>query len=251
MSLTMKRFLLLTAIASATLAAPAAVRHKALPSAKAIVIRPPKRVAQVQRAIPVAQLPHPAPEPEDLPPLVKGQDHAAYDNWLARSPAVRAEVGGFESFLRAQDVLGVLPTWQLTRTASDYAKCAGPGFEVAPIAEWQHIAATLRFIKSHVEPVIGDVEAKSGYRNPELNACAGGAKESAHRHFFALDLVPVRDMARTGLIRSICAIHGFRGRAYDIGLGFYAGTRFHVDSKGFRRWGPNGKGATSPCVTGV
>ena len=35
--------------------------------------------------------------------------------------------------------------------------------------------------------MIGDVEAMSGYRNPELNACAGGAKESAHRRFFALD----------------------------------------------------------------
>jgi hypothetical protein len=36
-----------------------------------------------------------------------------------------------------------------------------------------------------------------------------------------------------------------------IGLGFYAGNRFHVDSKGFRRWGADGKGATSPCVTGI
>ncbi len=195
--------------------------------------------------------PLPVALPASVPDFVPGQDKAAYDNWLARDPSVRARVGGFESFLKGQDVLDVLPTWQLTRTASDYEKCDGPGFEVAPIEEWHHIAATLRFIKRHVEPVIGDVEAKSGYRNPELNACAGGAKESAHRRFFALDLVPVRDVARGGLIRSICAIHAFRGKGYDIGLGFYNGLRFHIDSKGFRKWGPNGKGATSPCVTGI
>ena len=33
------------------------------------------------------------------------------------------------------------------------------------------------------------------------------------------------------------------------GAGFYTGHRFHVDSSGFRKWGANGKGATSPCVT--
>lgn len=200
----------------------------------------------------------PSPEPaiasaldEPPPPQIKGQDEAAYKSRLGRDPAMRAEVGGFESFLKGQGLQGVLPTWQLTRTASDYAKCDGPAFQVAPIAEWQHLAETLRFIKKHVQPVIGDVEAMSGYRNAELNKCAGGAKESAHRHFFALDLVPRRNIARAGLIRSLCAIQEFRGRGYKIGLGFYNGLRFHLDSKGFRRWGPDGKGATSPCVTGI
>ena len=61
---------------------------------------------------------------------------------------------------------------------------------VAPVAEWQHIAGTLSFVKEHVEPVIGDVEAMSGYRNVELNQCSGGARESAHRHFYAIDLTP-------------------------------------------------------------
>lgn len=235
----MKRFLSLAAIASAALAAPPAVHREPRPSAP---VRPqPVRLAQVAPPVP-------APAP---PAPMAGQDEAAYDNLLARDPAMRARVLGFESFLKGQGLNGVLPTWQLTRTASDYEKCAGPAFEVAPIEEWQHIAATLRFIQKHVEPVIGDVEAKSGYRNPELNACAGGARESAHRRFFALDLVPVRDIARAGLIRSICAIHAFRGQGYEIGLGFYQGVRFHIDSKGFRKWGPNGKGATSPCITGV
>jgi hypothetical protein len=182
---------------------------------------------------------------------VEGQTHADYLAWLARSPAARAQVIALRTDLENKGVADVLPTWQLVRTASMWRECNGPRFEVAPFTEWSHLLNTLRFIRAHVVPVIGPVEAVSGFRNESLNQCSGGAKESAHRHFFALDLVPLRPIARDGLIRSICAIHGFRGRQYDIGLGFYTGLRFHIDSKGFRRWGADGKGATSPCVTGV
>jgi hypothetical protein len=181
----------------------------------------------------------------------EGQSKADYHAWLARDPASRAQLLAFKQFLDMRGVDGVLPTWQLVRTASRWRECNGPRFEVAPFTEWSNVARTLRFIKLHVEPVVGDVEAMSGYRNAELNACSGGARESAHRRFFALDLVPLGSVSRPGMIRSLCAIHSWRGAEYDVGLGFYQGRRFHVDSKGFRKWGPDGKGATSPCVTGV
>ena len=189
--------------------------------------------------------------PASAESLPEGQTKADYLAWLARDPGARAEVLSFKSYLGAAGVEDVVPTWQLVRTASKWRDCSGPRFEVAPTTEWTHIAGTLKFVKAHVEPVVGDVEAVSGFRNEGLNQCSGGAKASAHRHFFALDLVPANhDLSRTGLIRSICKIHDFRGEEYGIGLGFYTGTRFHVDSKGFRRWGPDGKGATSPCATG-
>jgi hypothetical protein len=182
---------------------------------------------------------------------VEGQTHADYLAWLSREPAARAQVLAFRQFLATEQADEVVPTWELVRTASMWRECNGPRFEVAPFDEWEHIATTLQFVRRHVEPVIGPVEAVSGYRDPDLNRCAHGAPESAHRHFYALDLVPVRDsIDRADLIHSICRIHEWRGQAYDIGLGFYSGRRFHVDSKSFRRWGPDGKGATSPCATG-
>jgi len=182
--------------------------------------------------------------------VAEGQDHADYLAWLAKSPAARAQVLGFKAFLAMRKVEDVIPTWQLLRTASMWRECNGPRFEVAPFTEWNHIAETLRFVENHVEPVIGDVQALSGYRNAGLNQCSGGAKASAHRHFYALDLTPTRDLGRGAMIRSICRIHEWRGAGYEIGLGFYTGRRFHVDSKGFRKWGSNGRSATSPCVTG-
>jgi hypothetical protein len=187
----------------------------------------------------------PAPAQE----VAEGQGHADYLAWLASSPAARAQVIAFKTYLDMEKVDDVLPTWQLVRTASMWRDCNGPRFEVAPFTEWQHIADTLRFVEAHVEPVVGEVQAVSGYRNAALNQCSGGAPASAHRHFFALDLVPQRAIARDGMIRSLCRIHEWRGAGYDIGLGFYSGLRFHVDSKGFRKWGPDGKGASSPCVT--
>lgn len=217
---------------------------------------PLRRVAQAsaQRPPPLLEArlepePDPELEPDDGPltPAVPGQSKEDFQKWYAASAAVRAQMLGFESFLKGQGVKGVISSWQLARTASDHAKCGGPAFEVPPPAEWNHIADTLRFIGKHVEPVVGPVEALSGYRNAELNACAGGAKESAHRRFHALDLTPLKLKDRAAMIRSICAIHAFRGPEYDVGLGFYQGMRFHIDSKGFRKWGPNGKGATSPC----
>lgn len=185
------------------------------------------------------------------PEAEEGQNEADYHAWLARDPAVRAQVIAFHTHLELQNVADIVPTWQLVRTASMWRACNGPRFEVAPFTEWAHIVRTLKFVRAHVVPVVGPVEAVSGFRNEGLNKCSGGAPESAHRHFYALDLVPQRAIGRAGLIRSLCRIHEWRGGEYDIGLGFYSGVRFHVDSKGFRKWGPDGKGATSPCITGV
>jgi Peptidase M15 len=187
----------------------------------------------------------PAPAQE----VAKGQAHADYLAWLASSPAARAQVIAFKTYLDMKHVDDVVPTWQLVRTASMWRECDGPRFEVAPFTEWENIASTLRYVREHVEPVVGPVQAVSGYRNAELNRCSGGAPASAHRHFFALDLMPQRIVTRDGMIRSLCRIHEWRGAIYDVGLGFYSGLRFHVDSKGFRKWGPDGRGATSPCVT--
>lgn len=183
--------------------------------------------------------------------MPEGQNKADYLAWLARDPGARAEVLSFKSYLEAARVDDVVPTWEMVRTASMWRQCDGPRFEVAPAGEWTHIATTLKFIRNHVEPVIGKVEVVSGFRDEELNRCAHGAPQSAHRHFFALDMVPLGEVTRPGLMRSLCKIHDLRGQQYDIGLGFYSGVRFHVDSQRFRVWGADGKSATSPCNTGV
>ncbi|HEY0011822.1 MAG TPA: hypothetical protein VGB79_03105 [Allosphingosinicella sp.] len=180
-----------------------------------------------------------------------GQDLADYRAWLARSPANRDAVRAFRTYLDSQGLDEVIPVWQLIRTSSSWRECGAERFEVAPRDKWDNITTTLKFVRDEVEPAVGKVEALSVYRNETLNRCSNGAPASAHRLFFALDLKPVSEaVSRPGMISRVCAAHRRSGSAYDTGLGFYSGRRFHVDSSGFRKWGPDGRGASSPCATG-
>lgn len=182
--------------------------------------------------------------------LPEGQGEAEYRAWLTSGgPGLAASVLSFESWQEAAGVRGVLPTWQLLRTASMWRECGGPPFQVPPPHQWPGMAKTLRFIRDAIRPALGPVEAVSGYRNPQLNECARGAATSAHRDFFALDLVPVQPVERGELFRILCRVHARQGPGSGAGLGFYAFQRFHIDTRSFRRWGSAGPaGNESPCA---
>jgi hypothetical protein len=178
-----------------------------------------------------------------------GQDEADYQRWLGADPGRRAQVLSFESWQEVTGVKGVLPTWQVIRTASMWRECGGQPFEVPPFTLWPDMVKTLRFIRDRVIPAVGPVQAVSGYRNPALNSCARGAARSAHLDFFALDLIPLRPTTRRQLFDEICPAHARWGEASGIGLGFYQFTRFHIDARSFRRWGGAGPaGNESPCA---
>ena len=168
--------------------------------------------------------------------ISSGQDEPGYRNWYVATPAHATAVKSFNAYLDQYRVAGVMPTWELLRTATSWAKCGAQPFEVPPSTEWPHIVQTLRYVRDYVVPAVGPVEPVSAYRNPLLNACAGGAPESAHKHYSAIDMVPLRPTTREHLMRTLCAVHARRGADYDVGLGFYAFLRFHVDTTKYRRW---------------
>lgn len=187
--------------------------------------------------------------PASAQELPEGQGEAEYRAALAASPGFRGAVLSFEAWQQAAGVADVLPTWQVVRTASMWRECGGFPFEVPPIAYWPDMIRTLTFIRDHIRPALGPVEAVSGYRNPALNACARGSARSAHLDFFALDLVPVQPLSRRQLFERLCPLHKAQGPDAGIGLGFYSFTRFHIDTRGFRRWGSAGPtGNESPCA---
>ena len=181
--------------------------------------------------------------------LPDGQSEAEYRAWLAARPGRVGEILSFEAWQQAAGVRGVLPSWQIVRTASMWRECGGEPFEVPPFRLWPGMVDTLRFIRDHVRTAVGDVEAVSGYRNPALNVCARGSERSAHLDFFALDLVPRRPLTRRALFERLCPMHARFGPAAGAGLGFYAFQRFHIDTRSFRRWGAAGPyGNESPCA---
>jgi hypothetical protein len=168
--------------------------------------------------------------------ITAGQDEPGYRSWYMALPSRPSQVKAFNEYLSTYDVAGIVPTWQLFRTATAWQRCAGQPFEIPPTSEWPNIVQTLRYVRDYVIPAVGPVEPVSGYRNPALNVCAGGAPESAHKHYSAIDLVPLRATTREQLMQTLCSAHGRRGPAYGVGLGFYAFLRFHVDTTKYRRW---------------
>jgi hypothetical protein len=168
--------------------------------------------------------------------ITAGQDEPGYRSWYLAAPWRAAQVKSFNDYLVSAQVGGILPTWQLLRTATAWKDCGAQPFEVPPTSEWPHMVQTLRYVRDYVIPAVGPVEAVSVYRNPDLNKCAGGAPESAHKDDSAIDMVPLRPIDRVTLMRTLCGIHSEHGAAYNAGLGFYAYLRFHIDSTKFRRW---------------
>jgi hypothetical protein len=168
--------------------------------------------------------------------ITAGQDEPGYRSWYLAAPWRAAQVKAFNDYLVSNQVGGVLPTWQLLRTATSWKDCGQQPFEVPPADEWPHMVQTLRYIHDYVVPAVGPVEPVSVYRNPALNVCAGGAPESAHKLDSAIDMVPLRPIDRVTLMRTLCGVHSQHGAAYNAGLGFYAYLRFHVDSTKYRRW---------------
>jgi len=170
------------------------------------------------------------------PYIAAGQDEPGYRNWYIASPAHATSVKSYNDYLDQYGVAGIFPTWKLLRTATSWQRCGQQPFEVPPTSEWPHIVQTLRYIRDYVIPAVGPVEPVSTYRNPALNACAGGAPESAHKHYSAIDMVPLRQTSREQMMRTLCAVQARRGLDYQVGLGFYAFLRFHVDTTKYRRW---------------
>ena len=170
------------------------------------------------------------------PYISAGQDEPGYRSWYLAAPWRAAQVKSFNDYLASNQVAGILPTWTLLRTATSWQECGGQPFEVPPSTEWPHMVQTLRYVRDYVIPAVGPVEAVSVYRNPQLNQCAGGAPESAHKEDSAIDMVPLRPTTREALMRTLCGMHSEHGAAYNAGLGFYAYLRFHVDSTKYRRW---------------
>jgi hypothetical protein len=168
--------------------------------------------------------------------ITVGQDEPGYRSWYLAAPSRAIQVKAFNDYLISADVAGIVPTWQLFRTATSWRECGAQPFEVPPTSEWPHIIQTLRYIRDYVIPAVGPVEPVSVYRNPVLNQCAGGAPESAHKQDSAIDMVPLKPITREVLMKTLCDVHTQHGAAYGAGLGFYAFLRFHVDSTKFRRW---------------
>jgi hypothetical protein len=181
-------------------------------------------------------------------PAYAARGHDDFISWVHGAPGRAQQVQAFELYLKRAGVGGVLPLSQILLNASSWRACGVAPYSLAAAALWPNVVPTLRFIRARIVPALGPVAAVSGYRDPDLNKCSGGAPKSAHALYYALDLTPLRFKDRDKMIALVCKLHARFGPAAHAGLGFYQGMRFHIDTNGFRRWGSDYHTATSPCV---
>jgi uncharacterized protein YcbK (DUF882 family) len=183
--------------------------------------------------------------------IAKPPDNSAQFAEWQRLDRNQTEALALQDFLARNDVGNVLPLRQLLRSDTDWRWCGAEPFDVPPKPLWPNMVPTLKLIRDEVQPLVGPVEALSVFRGKAINTCIGGASQSQHMRFYAIDMRPTNGTTRKQLIEKLCALHARKGKALNMGLGIYKGTRFHIDTAGFRRWGHDHHAASSPCTSFV
>src|SRR3712207_3498201 len=79
--------------------------------------------------------------------VTAGQDEPGYRSWYLAAPWHATSVKTFNDYLTTYGVGGVVPTWQLLRTASQWQRCGAQPFEVPPPGEWPNLVQTLRYVR--------------------------------------------------------------------------------------------------------
>ncbi len=167
-----------------------------------------------------------------------------FERWLAAGHAGRA--GVYESHLRSHGVADVVPMAQLLRSGRRWRACGVDEFAVPPAAAWPDMVATLEVVRDlKASAVLPDPVAVSGWRSEAFNRCEGGSARSRHLRNAALDLDANLTTAQAA---RLCRYWRERGRRLRFGLGFYSPTRIHVDTGGFRTWGPDYRRGSSRCL---
>lgn len=166
------------------------------------------------------------------------------DLWLFAQWTGSHQTRAFREMLVEARLYGVVPLYQLLRSASDWRLCGAEPFAVAPPAQWPAVRSTLQLLKTLGEQQrLKSYEVVSAYRNPTLNRCAGGARDSAHTRAFAVDLL----LPAWADPRPLCEFWQTHGQAWNMGLGRYPSGRIHIDTAGYRTWGGDLSAGSSFC----
>ncbi len=176
--------------------------------------------------------------PEELIVEVNGYPvptRDAFRRWLLINGAT-GRVLRIHRYFLAAGIRGDLPLYLVLLQGSDWQPNGNALFSLPGRQHWDNMVRTLRLIETEVIPVVGNLIPVSGGRSAAYNATAGGAPGSKHLIFCALDLVPIRPIVREDLHHKLQRLHRRLGREHSMGLGLYAGLRFHIDTCGYRHW---------------
>ncbi len=212
---------------------------------------PPSKTATSTGTI-IHQLPNPVQQTDHqlLTLAVGSQQH--FKLWFDAQQDPQVAI--YQAYLGGQlSSDAVPPMRQLLTTARSWQSCGHAPYQVPPQHLWNNMLPTLRLYdelkKSNILPP--HTEIRSVYRNPSLNACAGGAPASKHLNNSAIDIwVPdlTADSPELYQIQNkLCDYWLSHGERHAFGLGLYATGAIHLDTQGYRKWGAQFSEPTSSC----
>lgn len=195
-------------------------------------------------------------KPKILPPISTQTAPANFQAWLSNTQN-KWRTEQYEQFLQRHQVYLVVPTYQLLRSARDWERCGAEPYAVPSSELWQNLVPTLHVLHKMVQGgILTDFEVTSVYRDSVLNQCAGGAAQSRHVQNSALDFrIGPEQITTAAQIRMIttsksrlCDFWRNYGADYNLGLGVYASGQIHIDTQGYRTWGPDHTSSSSICT---
>lgn len=197
--------------------------------------------------------PHPI-QPTTFSPQSSLLPPASYQAWLLQS-GHQFKVQAYKNFLAQQRVEFVVPDFEMFRSARDWQQCHYDEYDVPDPSVWGNAVATLRLLKYlHDQGIVNNIEVTSSYRSPYLNLCAGGAKSSSHVLNSAIDFrigSPQPSGQEQLEIQAdklkLCKFWQQQGQSWRMGLGIYNTGQIHIDTQGFRTWGPDHTWHSSLC----
>jgi hypothetical protein len=173
----------------------------------------------------------------------RAPEPAPFERWLAAGH--QAAVDEYAGYLATAGVGDVVPMPQLLRRGRRWRQCGGAAFAVPGRADWDRMVPTLALVRElRTQGLIRKGRVVSAWRDRAFNGCEGGSRGSRHLDNNALDIEFAADAATT---RRLCAFWRRRGAQFGFGLGFYAATRIHIDTAGFRTWGHDYRRGSSLC----
>lgn len=179
---------------------------------------------------------------------------ASYITWLAKNNNYQ-KVKEYENYLDQQNVSHIVPSFELLRTARDWQQCHREQYAVPNRELWSNQVPTLKVFKYLVATkVLTDFEVTSVYRDLPTNQCAGGSTASRHLFNSAIDFrVGSSNPSKSDYTMidqtkfKLCQFWVQYGRSLNLGLGVYASGQIHIDTQGYRTWGPNLSRGSSVC----
>lgn len=179
---------------------------------------------------------------------------SSYRNWLIQDDN-QSRVREYERFLEQNNVGNIIPSFELFKSARDWQRCGKSEYMVPNRELWPNQLNTLKVFKYLVAAkILTDFEVTSVYRDLPLNQCAGGAGSSRHLFNSAIDFRIGPEFPNTSDYAYIenskfklCQFWMTHGQSLNMGLGLYASGQIHIDTQGYRTWGPDLTRNTSLC----